>query len=407
MTALLIQRGRLFDPASGLDAEGDLLVRGETIAGVGAVETCGDEQVVEAAGLWVLPGLVDLHVHLREPGQEYKETIASGSEAGAAGGFATLVAEPNTAPPRDDPQRIAEMLAIAAERARVRVFQKSCITVGQRGKEVTDMAALRAAGAVAASDDGFSVRKAAIMREALTVAKEAGMPLTLHVDGPQMMARDIELASEADWPVHFSHVSLADEVELIAQAQQRGLRVTGEATPHHLALCADDARRGDPDFKMNPPLRPAGDREALRKALGAGVISVIASDHAPHSVAEKSVAYDKAPFGVIGLETTLGVIWTGLVHAGLLEPAAAVRAMTAAPATVLGMEGPALREGARADITLLDPERQWVVDPSEFRSLARSCPFAGWRLRGKAVGTVAGGRLVLWEGMMMDLGAGP
>jgi len=401
---LLIQGGRLFDPESGLDARGDLLLRDGRIAAVGAIEAAGDEQVVEAEGLWVLPGLVDLHVHLRQPGQEHKETIATGTRAAAAGGYAMVVAEPNTAPPRDTAERVQEALALAREHGEVIVLQKCCITVGQQGRQVPDMMALARAGASAASDDGFSVRDAEVMSAAFAAASEARLPLTLHVDGPEMIARDIGLSTECDWPVHFSHVSLAEEVELIAKAQGRGLRVTGEATPHHLVLCSEDAPRDDASFKMNPPLRSAADREALRRALAEGVISVIASDHAPHSPAEKAAPYEEAPFGVIGLETTVGVVWTDLVHKRLLDPATAVSAMTTRPAEVLGIEAPALREGAPANITLLDPYREWVVDPDSFHSLGRNTPFAGWRLRGKAVGTVSMGRLVMWEGMIMDQG---
>jgi len=404
VSKLMIEGGRLFDPNLGLDAVGHVLIDGDRIASVGpavAVPRAEETKLVEAEGLWVLPGLMDLHVHLREPGQECQETIASGTLAAAAGGFATVVAEPNTSPPRDTAERVKEALARARASATVTVLQKCCITVGQRGQQVTDMGALARAGAVAASDDGFSVRDGEVMRAAVVAARAAELPLTLHVDGPEMMARDIALSAEHEWPVHLSHVSLAEEVELVAKAQQRGLRVTGEATPHHLALCAEEAPRDDANFKMNPPLRSARDREALQKALAAGVISVIASDHAPHSPAQKAVPYGEAPFGVIGLETTVSVVWTELVHRGLLDSATAVRAMTARPAAVLGLEAPALRQGAVADITLLDPYQEWVVDPEAFRSLGRNSPFAGWRVRGRAVGTVVRGRLVMWEGMMM------
>jgi dihydroorotase len=404
VSRLLIEGGRLFDPASGLDAVGHVLIEGDRIAAVGgtvALAGAAGTRVVEAEGLWVLPGLMDLHVHLREPGQAHKETIATGTAAAAAGGFARVVAEPNTLPPRDTPARIAEVHKIAQARGLVEVLQKCCITVGQRGAGVCDLAALRAAGAAAASDDGFSVRDPGVMKDALAAAKAAAMPLTLHVDGPEMIARDITLASITGWPVHFSHVTLAEEVDLIARAQQRGLPVTGEAAPHHLTLCAEEAPADDPNFRMNPPLRSAAHRDAVRSALAAGVISVIASDHAPHTAEEKA---STSPSGVIGLETTLGVVWTALVHQGRLSPAIAVAAMTTGPARVLGVEASRLQPGARADLTLFDPEHEWVVDPSEFRSRSRNCPFAGWRFRGKAAGTISRGRLVMWEGMMMDLG---
>lgn len=404
MSALLIRGGRLFDPASDLDAVGDLLIRGDRIAAVGAVERVGEEEVIEAGGLLVLPGLMDIHVHLRQPGQEHKETIATGTRAAAAGGFTAVACEPNTAPPRDTPERVAEVLEIAEREAVVRVLPKCAITVGQQGEEVTDLSALRAAGAVAASDDGFSVGDAEVMREAMLAAKEANIPLTVHVEGPEMVARDIGLAAELDWGVHFSHVSRAEEVELIAKARQKGLRVSGEVTPHHLSLSPEDAAEGDANFKMSPPLRSAKSRGTLGRALGAGVISVIASDHAPHAPAEKAEAYDEAPPGVIGLETTLGVVLTELVHSGLADLGTVVRAMTAEAAAVLGMEAPALREGAGADVVLLDPDREWVVEPERFESKARNCPFAGWKLRGKAVATIVGGRVVMRDGSIIDLG---
>jgi len=405
VSALLVRGGRLFDPGGGLDAEGDLLIRGDRIAAVGAVEAAETAEVVEAAGLLVTPGLTDMHVHLREPGQEHKETIATGTRAAAAGGFTRVVCEPNTAPPRDTPARIAEVLEIARQRAVVAVLPKCCITRAQEGKAVADLGALRAAGAAAASDDGFAVRDESVMRDAMAAAKKAGIPLTVHVDGLAMVERDLRLAAEIGHPIHFSHVSLAEEVELIARAQNAGLRVTGEATPHHLVLCAEQAPPDDPAFKMSPPLGSARDRAALQLALRRGVISVIASDHAPHTAAEKALGWEQAPAGVIGLETTLGVILTELVRKDLLDLASAVRAMTTAPSEILGVEAPALRPGARADVTLIDPEGEWVVDPERFQSLARNCPFAERRLKGRAVATIVAGRMVMRDGAILVAGA--
>jgi len=401
---LLIRGGRLFDPTTRLDAVGDLLIRQGDIAAVGAVETGRGEEVIEAEGLLVVPGLLDLHVHLREPGQEHRETVATGTRAAAAGGFTAVACEPNTDPPRDDPARVAELREIAARTGVVRVLPKCAITRGQQGREITDLAALRAAGAAAASDDGFSVAEAAVMEAAMLAAKRVGLPLTVHVDDPELVARDIGLVEKTGWAIHFSHVSLAEEVDLIARAQQQGLPVTGEATPHHLCLTAEEARPGDADFKMNPPLRRASDREALRRALAEGVISVIASDHAPHSPTEKRAQYADAPPGVIGLETTVGVVWTSLVREGVLSARAAIRALTAAPAAVLGRDARGLRVGAAADVTVLDEHAEWVVDPERFESRARNCPFAGWRLRGRAVATIVGGRAVMREGLIMNAG---
>lgn len=405
MSGLLIRGGRLFDPACGLDGEGDLLFRDGCIAAVGAVEASGEEHVIEAAGLLVLPGLMDIHVHLREPGQEHKETIASGTRAAAAGGFTTVACEPNTSPPRDTAERVGEVLEIARRDAMVRVLPKCAITIGQRGAELTYLEALRAAGAVAASDDGFAVADAEVMREAIAAAKRVGMPLTVHVDGPEMIERDIGLADELDGRVHFSHVSLTEEVELIARARQAGLRVSGEATPHHLALCREDAPEGNANFKMNPPLASARDRTAVRRGVAIGALSVIASDHAPHAAEEKARPYGEAPPGVIGLETTLAVVWTCLVHPQRVDAEMAVWAMTGGPAEVLGLEALGLREGARGDAVLFDPEREWVVEPEQFASKARNCPFAGRKLRGKVVATIVGGRVVMRDGSIMELGA--
>jgi len=408
VSGALIRGGRLFDPVSRVDGVGDVLIEDGRVAAVGEAVSV-EAEVLDARGLLVVPGLLDMHVHLREPGQEHKETVASGTRAAAMGGFTAVACEPNTSPPRDTAERVAEVVEIAERDGAVRVLPKCAITVGQEGRELTDFAALRGAGAWAASDDGFSVRDGGVMREALAAAKRTGMPLTLHVDGPEMVERDIGLAAELEWGVHFSHVSLAAEVELIARAQGRGLPVSGEATPHHLALCAEDAPMGDASFKMNPPLGSAEDRAALRKALVEGVICAIASDHAPHAPEEKARPFEEAPPGVIGLETTVGVIWTDLVHAGLLAERAAVRAMTAGPLEVLGMLGgrdaPALRIGARGDVTLLDPEHEWTVEPERFESKARNCPFAGRRLRGRAVGTVVAGRVVMREGCIAAPGA--
>jgi dihydroorotase len=404
MSSLLIKGARLFDPGSGHDEVGDLLIEGAAIAAVGEVEPSGSEEVIEAAGLWVLPGMMDLHVHLREPGQEEKETIATGTAAAAAGGFTSVVCEPNTKPPCDSVERLLHVRDLAAREALVKVLPKCAITRGQFGKELTDLKALREAGAVAASDDGFAVKDARVMREAMLAAKTAGLPLTVHVEGAAMVARDIGLAAELDWCVHFSHVSLAEEAELIARARARGLRVTGEASPHHLVLCDEDAPTGDANFKMNPPLARASDRAAVRAAVASGVLTVIASDHAPHTPEEKAAGYEQAPPGVIGLETTLAVVWTCLVHQQRADAEMVVRALTVGPAEVLGLEAPALRPGARADVVLLDPAHAWVVDPMKFRSKARNCPFAGRKLRGKAVATVIGGRLVMKDGAILTAG---
>lgn len=402
---LLIRGGRLFDPAAGLGAIGDVLVRDGVIADTGEVGEGLTGEALDAAGLWVLPGLMDIHVHLREPGQEHKETIATGTRAAVAGGFTAVACEPNTVPPCDSAERLRAVIETARRTAVARVLPKCAVTAGQKGRELADFKALRSAGAVAASDDGVSVKDGRVMRAAVLAAKEARLPLTLHVDGPAMIERDIGLAAEAGWPVHFSHISLADEAELIAKARAKGLPVSGEVTAHHLTLSADDAPGDDPNLKMNPALAAARDVAAVRRALADGTLTVIASDHAPHSPSEKALPYADAPPGVIGLETTLAVVWTHLVQAGDVSPDTLVRALTAGPAEVLGLPAPSLREGAPADITLFDPNRTWVVDPERFRSKARNCPFAGQELRGMVVATLVGGRVAMREGSILGAGA--
>jgi dihydroorotase len=405
MTDFLLQGGRIFDPASGLDAVGDLLVQNEIIAAVGDdVSIRPGAEIIDARGLWLLPGLMDIHVHLREPGQEHKETIATGTRAAARGGFTTVACEPNTSPPCDTPEGLGRVARIAEREAFVRVLPKCTITVGRAGGELADLAALRAAGAVAGSDDGDSVGRDDVMRAAMAAARDAGLPLTVHVDGPEMMARDIALAAELDWMVHFSHVSLAAEAELIARARAQGLRVTGEVTPHHLALTHDGTPRDDPNYKMNPPLTSPMDRAALRSALASGVLTVIASDHAPHTPEEKALPYEDAPPGVIGLETTLAVVWTFFVQDEREQAEAALRALTAGPANVLSVGRPALAEGAPADIVLFDPDQTWFVHPDEFESKARNCPFAGMKLSGRAIATIRNGRFIMRDGSILDAG---
>jgi len=404
MNSLLIQGGRLFDPTSGLNGASDLLIQGGKIERIEEVIEPLDAEVIDARGLWVLAGLMDIHVHLREPGGEHKETIASGTRAAAAGGFTAVACEPNTSPPCDSSERLANVIDIARRDAVVGVLPKCAITLGQRGSELTDLDALRAAGAAAASDDGFSVADPEVMRHALVAAKDAGIPLTLHVDGPEMMERDIGLSAEFDYPVHFSHVSLAEEAELIARARSKGLRITGEATPHHLALTRDDVPSKDADFKMNPPLASPTDRAALRSAVAGDVLTVIGSDHAPHAPEEKAWPYEDAPPGVIGLETTLGVLWTYLVREESVSPEALFQALTVGPAGVLGVRESHLRRGALANVTVFDPNHVWVVDPDQFYSKGRNCPFAGRRLRGKPVMTIVDGRIVMRDGRVVSPG---
>jgi len=376
--------------------------------------------VFDARGLTVLPGLVDLHAHLREPGNEEAETVASGCRAAARGGFTTVVAMPNTAPPVDRPERVRELLARARASGLARVLPAACATAERAGRAATDMEALAAAGAAAFTDDGNMIADDGLMAAAMRRAAALGKPLMDHAQDPVLAAggvmrdgpaarrlglpgipdeaeiraveRDIALSRRTACAVHVQHLSTAGAVERVRAARRQGLRVSAEATPHHLALCEDDIRAPDPNLKMNPPLCSARDRDALRQAVADGTIEVLATDHAPHRAADKARGFRDAPFGVIGLETAVPVTYTCLVKSGRVDPAAWARAWTTGPARVLGLPAPTLSPGAGADLVILDLATEWTVRPEEFASLARNTPFAGMRVTGRAVLTLLAGR---------------
>ena len=422
----LIRGGRLVDPATGLDAPGDLLIADGEIAAVGEVprtRAAAEAEVIAAEGLVVCPGLIDMHVHLREPGFEHKETIASGTAAAAAGGFAAVCAEPNTNPPVDAPERVVDALARAGRSALVRVHPKACLTVGQKGEHLSQARALAAAGAIALSDDGEPVLDDDVMREGLRRAEQARLPVTTHCEEspasravkpwPQPYAaeadrvrRDLGLMEGLSTRLHFSHLSMQQSVAALAQAKAERLPVTAEATPHHCLLSADDIPDGDTSFKVNPPVRSARDVKAIAGALIEGVIDVIASDHAPHAALEKAQGWDQAPFGVIGLETTLAVMLTEFVHSGRVTLIDLLAKLTCNPARILGLPTGRLMVRAPADVMLIDPDREWVIDPRGFKSQARNCPFAGRRVRGRAVGLFVGGHAVVRDGEVRYFAAG-
>ncbi len=428
MTALLISGGRILDPATGVDQVGDVLIdAGGTIAAVGGGFDApgGEVERVDAAGRLVLPGFVDLHVHLREPGQEYKETVESGSRAAAAGGFTTICCMPNTAPPLDSAPLVLDVLERARRAGTCRVRVVACITRGRRGEELAEMGDLRDAGAVAFSDDGSAVVDAALMRHALEYSRYLGVPLSLHEEEPSLaeggvmhegpvstelglrgrpavsedvlVARDLLLAELTGGHVHIGHVSSARTVALIREARERGVRVTAEVTPHHLTL-TDEALRGyDPNLRCNPPLRGEEHRDALIEGLADGTIDAVATDHAPHSRVEKDMEFDLAAPGMVGLETALGLVMT-LVHDGRIPLARAVESLTSAPARCFGLEAGTLAVGAAGDVTIVDPGAEWTVDPEAFASRSRNTPFGGWTLRGRVERTVLGGRTVYRRG---------
>ncbi|KMY66359.1 dihydroorotase [Desulfocarbo indianensis] len=420
MSRILLKGGRLLCPASGLDETGDLLIQDQSIAQLGGEIQAEDARVIPCAGLVVAPGLIDLHVHLRQPGHEYKETIASGSAAAAAGGFTAVCCMPNTDPVNDSRAVTDFILETAAKEAAARVYPVGAITMGLKGEALTEMAELREAGCVAVSDDGRPVADSRLMRRALEYAASFDLPVICHSEDLKLAAgghmhegptatrlglggipaqaevlaieRDLALAGLSGAQVHIAHVSCAGSVEAVKRAKSQGVRCTAETAPHYLTLCDQDVGDYDTHFKMNPPLRSAADRQAVRQGLIQGVIDVVATDHAPHSILEKQVEFDQAAFGVVGLETALGVMLQ-LVEQGELDLAGLIRRMSAIPAQILGLAGGKLNPGGPADVTVLAPELAWKVEPEAFRSLSRNTPFAGWELPGRALATICGGRI--------------
>jgi dihydroorotase len=420
------------DPLEGLDGPADVLVRDGGIERVGAsIPEAPGVEVVDLAGRLLTPGLVDPHVHLREPGQEQKETIATGTAAAAAGGFVAVCAMPNTIPVVDTPELVRLVIDRAAEAGPVRVHPIAAATVESRGGEPTDAEALVAAGAVAISDDGRPIPDD-VLAEVLRRASEAGVPVADHCEDRRRsaggsiyagriaerlgvvgippeaesdaVARDLEVLARTGGRLHVCHVSTARSVELIRRAKAEGLPVTAEATPHHLVLTVEAVMTSGADAKMNPPLASAADRDAVRAALADGTIDCVATDHAPHAEVEKRRGLDGAPFGIVGLETAFALLYTDLVHRGDLPLTTLVRRLSADPARVMGLEEPRIRPGARADLAAFDTDSEWTVEPNRFRSRSRNTPFAGWRLRGRPVYTIAGGR-VAYDGLASRAGS--
>lgn len=424
---LLLAGGRVLDPSQGLDvADGDvLLVDGRVEHAGGRVGRPDDATVVDCAGLVVSPGFVDVHCHLREPGREDVETIATGARAAAAGGFTAVCAMPNTDPVTDNQAAVGFIVRQAQRAAAARVYPVGAITVGQRGETLAEFGEMVGAGAVAVSDDGKPVVSAHIMRTALEYARTFGIPVADHCEEPTlahggamnegvvsmrlglkgipseaeeiMAIRDILLARRTGGHVHLCHMSTAGSVELIRWGKERDIRVTAEVCPHHLSLTEAAVEGYQTNAKMNPPLRTAADVEALQAAVRDGTIDVVATDHAPHHYDEKEREFADAPNGIVGLETALGVLVTWLVAPGVLTYAQLVERMACAPARVFGLPGGTLRRGMPADVTVFDPERRWTVDPARFRSKGRNTPYAGQTLQGRAVTTVVDGRVVYDE----------
>jgi dihydroorotase len=416
---IVLRGARVLDPAEGIDASLDVRIDGGVIAAIGQDVEAGDHRVVDATGLVLAPAFVDPHVHLRTPGREDEETVASGTAAAAAGGFCAILAIPNTDPVVDSAATLGALIETARREAEVPVGFMAAITRGQNGAELTEMAELAASGAIAFTDDGIPVASAGMMRRALQYASVTGRPLVLHCEEASlshgshvhegsvaaelgfagypsvaesiMVERDLALAAYEDQPLHLMHLSAAESVAALRRARDAGVRASGEVTPHHLVLTDEAVRSLDSNMKMNPPLRAESDRIALLDALRDGTIEAIATDHAPHARHEKEAPFEEAPFGVTGLETAFAVLNTRLVRSGLLPLATLVDRMSTGPARIFGIDRPRVAVGATANLVLLDLEREWDVRADGFRSRSANSWLLGETLIGSVVMTIAAG----------------
>ena len=424
---LLIRGGQILDPGR-YQGPGDVLIENGIIHSVGQDLVKNEKDtpsltVLDARGLFVVPGFVDLHVHLREPGFEYKETIATGTASAVAGGFTSICCMPNTHPVNDNQAVTEFILSKAALAKKANVFPIGAITKGSEGQELAEIGELSAAGCVAISDDGRPVMNSLVMRRAMEYAQAFRMPVVDHCEDLHlaaggcmneglvstelgvpgipgaseevMVARNLSLAELTGAQVHLAHLSTAGSVRLTREAKDRGIAVTAEACPHHFSLTEEATRTFDSNTKMNPPLRTMEDIEALKQGLADGTIDAIATDHAPHAVQEKQLEFDTAPFGIVGFETALPLT-LALVQEGVLTLETAISKLTVEPARVFGLNKGTLAPGADADVTLINPDAVWVVDPTKFHSKSRNTPFAGWNVRGKVMATVVGG-IVVYE----------
>ncbi len=431
---ILIRGGRVLDPARGVDDICDVWIRDGLIMAVlpsGSPLLCDDTevkhdeedfQVIDASGCYVMPGLTDLHVHFRDPGQEYKEDIATGSQAAAHGGFTTVCCMANTVPPTDNPEAVAYIVDKAARVSPVHVLPVGSVTVGMRGEELTDMAGMKAAGICAVSEDGKSVMNAELARAGFARARDCDLVTMSHCEHPAMQAggvmnegtvsrrlnlpgycngaediiigRDILLAEQTGARLHLCHVSTSGGVELLRAAKKAGLPVTGEATPHHFTLTDESVDGTDANYKMAPPLRSAADVEAVKAGLADGTIDCVSTDHAPHASWEKEKGMLKAPCGIIGLETAVPLVISELVRPGILTPLQMAEKMSYNPSQILKNGKGTLAQGSPADVTVIDPEAEYIIDKNKFASKARNTPFDGRRVHGLVTATIVDGRVV-------------
>ena len=428
--AILLKGGRLIDPKNHHDGICDLLLQAGKVARVDKqISDFTDLRVIDVRGKWVVPGFIDLHVHLREPGEESKETILSGSRAAVSGGYTAIVAMPNTKTVNDNPQVTEFVLNRAREANLCRVYPAGAISKGLKGEEMAEMGQLVEAGCVCVTDDGRPIMNAALMRRALQYAKAFSIPVMVHeedlnlsrkglmTEGARatrmgllpippsaevaMVARDLVLAEECGGRLHIAHLSCAGSVRLVREAQSRGIRVTAEVTPHHFSLTDSELEGYNTHAKMNPPLRQMKDLDAIREAMIDGTLCAIATDHAPHGVLDKQVEFEKAANGIVGLETALPLTLE-LVHQGILSITRAIELLTSGPAEAFGLPGGHLSVGAPADVTVVDPEAKWQIDARRFYSKSRNSPFDGRQVRGRVTDCFVGGRQVLSEGIVEE-----
>ena len=416
---MLIKNGRVIDPASNTDDIRDILVEDGVIAEVAKDIDKAADTVIDAKGCMVMPGLVDLHVHFREPGFEHKETIRTGARAAARGGFTTVCPMPNTKPAIDSVEMVEYIKNKSEEVTDINILPIAAMTAGQDGEYITDYERLYEEGAVAVSEDGKSVMNARVARQAMRLAAEVGIPVFAHCEDKDlaargvmnagnkarelgfygimnsvediMVARDLLLAKNTGAKLHICHVSTEDSVRMIAAAKKEGLDVTAEVTPHHLTLTEDDINEDDANYKVNPPLRTNKDKDMLIKGLKDGTIDIIATDHAPHHLTEKDRGFVEAPFGISGLETAVAIIMTDLVKKNVITPLEMADKMSYTPAKIIGIDKGTLLVGKTADITIIDPDAEYVIDSKTFASRGKNTPFNGKKVSGEIKYTIAGG----------------
>ncbi len=422
---LLIKNGTVINPGDKKITKADVLVTDGVISKIAPGLKDAADETYDAKGCYVMPGFIDLHVHLRDPGLEYKEDIQTGGAAALHGGFTTIVAMPNTKPVADKPDVINYVKHKAEAVTKVHVLQAGAVTKGQKGEELSDIRGMAAAGSPAISEDGKSVMNAQLYREGMKIAAEEGLAVLAHCEDINMVhggvlnadvkskelgfagitnsvedvivARDILLAKETGVRLHLCHCSTKDSVRMVELAKEEGLPVTAEVCPHHFCMTSDDITEDDANYKMNPPLRTKEDVEALKKGLADDIMDVIATDHAPHAAREKEQGIQKAPFGIVGLETAAALTYTELVKPGILTPMQMAEKMSYNPAKVLGLEKGTVAEGSHADLTIFDPECEWVIDPAEFLSKGKNTPFGGKKVTGKVMATIVDGEIAYRE----------